>query len=174
MHGTAAPAQLLRGSPLGRWIPIPGMGILTPGRPGPTYQGLRRRRPDDPERTSMQFATKSRTITITGMTGDDSVQRVRASLNDISGVTTETVTLGQATVACAYPASFDLACAAISAAGFKTSEPGAPPATLGTPLGTSTGRAPGVAFPPAPPRPPPALAEPLAVAEPSPAVPVTV
>jgi copper chaperone CopZ len=63
--------------------------------------------------------TNPRTITITGMTGDDCVQKVRAALRNVSGVTTENVTVGQATITCGYAAAYGSACTAITSAGFR-------------------------------------------------------
>jgi copper chaperone CopZ len=122
----------------------------------------------------MQSPTKSRTITITGMTGDDSVQKVRTSLGNVSGVTTEAVTLGQATICCAYPSSYGLACAAVIAAGFKTTEPGVIPVRLATPLATNTGPAAGRVVAPRDPLPIPTLAGTPAAVEAKPAIPLAV
>ena len=66
--------------------------------------------------------SKARTITISGMTGDDCVQQVKAALRNVSGVTTEEVTVGQAKINIAYPAAYAAACTAVTSAGFKVTE----------------------------------------------------
>jgi copper chaperone CopZ len=60
------------------------------------------------------------TITIDGMSGDACVQKVKASLNGIDGVTTQSVRMGEAKIS-ATEAGCDSACDAISGAGFKPS-----------------------------------------------------
>ncbi len=60
----------------------------------------------------------SRTIQIDGMSGDACVQKVTASLKNIPGVTTKSVTVGSAMIE-ADQAGCDSACAAINKAGFK-------------------------------------------------------
>ena len=61
-------------------------------------------------------------IAIDGMSGESSVLVVCAALKSVSGIRTESVEVGRATIGCASPAAFRSACAAIHYAGFGARE----------------------------------------------------
>lgn len=82
------------------------------------------------DRTLMEPTAIRRLIEIDGMSGEVSVSAVSAALGRVSGVRTESVEVGQATIGCTYPAAFGSACAAIHYAGFSAREgksPAPPP-----------------------------------------------
>lgn len=66
--------------------------------------------------------TDTRTLDITGMTGDACIQKVTAALRSVPGITPQTVKLGCATITSDTQLKTDAAIAAIDSAGFKARE----------------------------------------------------
>lgn len=62
--------------------------------------------------------TTTRTISIDGMTGATCIQRVKTALGSVKGITTKSVAVGNATLACDSDAAGDAAVKAITAAGY--------------------------------------------------------
>lgn len=73
----------------------------------------------------------TRTIEISGMSGDPCVQKVIVALNRVSGVCIESVQVGRAVIGCVFPAAFVAACGAICYAGYRARERPAPIVPLG-------------------------------------------
>ena len=67
--------------------------------------------------------TSVKTIAIEGMTGDACCQKVKKALGNISGLKTESVKVGSATVHCENQGQFDQAATAINGAGFTATAP---------------------------------------------------
>jgi len=89
----------------------------------------------------MEAKTKLKTIEISGMTGDECVQKVVAALKAVSGVQIDAVQVGKATVVCNYPLAIEAACKAITSAGYKARAlgvPGAAPAATPAKSGSGT------------------------------------
>lgn len=70
---------------------------------------------------STTSANATRTLKIDGMSGDGCVTKVTAALKSVPGVKTESVKVGEATIACEQTAC-DAACKSIDAAGFQAHE----------------------------------------------------
>lgn len=70
-----------------------------------------------------QATMTNHTLEIDGMSGDACVQKVKGALKDVSGVTTQSVKVGSATIG-ANQTGCDAACSAISGAGYKARENG--------------------------------------------------
>lgn len=83
----------------------------------------------------MERKLDTRIIEIDGMSGESSVTKVCQALGRVSGVRTDAVQVGQATIGCLFPAAFRSACAAIHYAGFAARESRSPlPAPAPSPL----------------------------------------
>jgi len=75
----------------------------------------------------MQTATAPRTLKIDGMTGDACVQKVKTALGTVSGVTTDSVQVGSASITCEQ-SQCEAASAAVNTAGYKNTLSAAPSA----------------------------------------------
>ena len=71
--------------------------------------------------TTTQTQSQTRTLEIDGMTGDACVKKVTGALKEVSGVETQSVKVGSATIKCDKTAC-DAACAGIKAAGYTVRE----------------------------------------------------
>jgi hypothetical protein len=67
----------------------------------------------------MDEENRTRTIQVDGMLGEGCVQKVSAALKRVSGITIDSVRVGEAVVVCLYPAALGNARAALLYAGFK-------------------------------------------------------
>ena len=61
-------------------------------------------------------------LNITGMSGQPDVAKVRSALHGVTGVVTESVEIGTATIRADKPDQCRAACAAVSAIGFEAKE----------------------------------------------------
>jgi hypothetical protein len=57
------------------------------------------------------------------MSGEACVQKIWTVLKHVSGVTAQAITVGEATIACTYPAAYPSACSAINSIGFRANDP---------------------------------------------------
>ncbi len=70
----------------------------------------------------MTTMTNARTLKIDGMSGDTCIQKVKTALKGVSGVTTDSVKVGSATIHTEKPDQCQAACTAVTNAGYKARE----------------------------------------------------